>query len=71
MKSLVVIGVLLVVLGLLVFVMPIPHHKNHGIKIGAANISVQTETDQKLPPSAGVVLIAGGVIALVVGVRKK
>ncbi len=71
MKSLVVIGVLLVVVGLLAFVVPIPHRQDHGIKIGEARISVQTETDQKLPPAVGMVLVACGVIALVVGMRKK
>jgi hypothetical protein len=70
MKSLVVIGGLLVVIGLLSFVVPIPHREDHGLKIGDAKISVQTESEQKLPPAVGIVLVAGGVIALVIGMRK-
>jgi hypothetical protein len=70
MKGLVVIGVLLIVLGLLAFVMPIPRHEDHGLKIGDAHIRVQTERDEKLPPGVGIALVAGGVIALVVGMRK-
>ena len=70
MKSLQGVGLSLIVLGLLCFVVPIPHHEDHGIKIGDAKISVQTESDQKLPPAVGVVLVAGGVIALIVGMRK-
>lgn len=70
MKSLSVIGVLLIVLGLLSFFIPLPHQEDHGIKIGDAKISVQTQTQQKLPPAAGIVLVAGGVIALVLGMRK-
>jgi uncharacterized membrane protein HdeD (DUF308 family) len=70
MKILPVLGVLLIVLGLLAFVVPVPHREDHGLKIGDAKITVQTDTSEKLPPAVGIVLIAGGVIALVVGVRK-
>jgi hypothetical protein len=70
MKALPVIGVLLLVLGVLAFIVPVPHHEDHGLKIGDAKISVQTETSEKLPPAAGIVLLAGGVLALIVGLRK-
>jgi hypothetical protein len=70
MKALPLIGVLLLVLGVLAFVVPVPHHEDHGLKIGDAKISVQTETSEKLPPAAGIVLLAGGVLALIVGLRK-
>ena len=70
MKNLAIVGALLLVLGLLSFVVPIPHRENHGIKIGDAKIAVQTESSEKLPPAVGIVLLAGGVVALVVGLRK-
>jgi hypothetical protein len=70
MKALPLIGVLLLVLGVLAFIVPVPHHEDHGLKIGDAKISVQTETSEKLPPAAGIVLLAGGVLALIVGLRK-
>lgn len=70
MKALPLVGVLLVVLGVLAFVVPVPHRENHGVKIGDAKISVQTESDDKLPPAAGIVLLAGGVVALILGLRK-
>ena len=71
MKGLVILGVLLVILGLLAFVVPLPHHEDHGVKIGDAKISIQTESSEKLPPAVGIALVAGGVIALVVGMAKK
>ena len=71
MKLLPLVGVLLLVLGVLSFVVPIPHRENHGVKIGDAKFSVETENSEKLPPAAGIVLLAGGVVALVVGLRKK
>ena len=71
MKALPLVGVLLLVLGVLSFVVPIPHSENHGVKIGDAKFSVETENSEKLPPAAGIVLLAGGVVALVLGMRKK
>ncbi len=70
MKTLTLVGVLLLILGLLSFVVPIPHRESHGVKFGDARISVQTESSDKLPPAASIVLLAGGVVALILGLRK-
>jgi hypothetical protein len=70
MKNVAFVGVLLLVLGLLSFVVPIPHSENHGVKIGDAKIGVQTQTSEKLPPAVGAVLLACGILALVLGGRK-
>ena len=70
MRALPLAGVLLLVLGILAFVVPVPHSENHGVKFGDAKISVQTESSEKLPPAVGIVLLAGGVFALVLGLRK-
>jgi hypothetical protein len=70
MKPLGLVGVLLLALGLLSFVVPIPHREDHGVKIGDTKIGVQTESSEKLPPAVGMVLVAGGVLALVLGLRK-
>jgi uncharacterized membrane protein len=70
MKALPLVGVLLLVLGILSFVVPVPTHEKHGLKIGDAKISVQTENTEKLPPAVGIVLVAGGVVAMILGLRK-
>ena len=70
MKSVSIIGLLLLLLGILSFVVPIPRHENHGVKIGDTKIGLQTEESEKLPPAVGVVLLSGGVVALVLGSRK-
>ena len=70
MKSVGLTGVLLLVLGLLAFVVPVPHSENHSVKIGDTKIGVQTQSSEKLPPAVGIVLLAGGVLALVLGSRK-
>jgi hypothetical protein len=60
MKSITLIGVFLLVLGVLALVVPIPRRENHGVKVGETKIGVQTETNEKVPPAVGIVLIAGG-----------
>ena len=42
----------------------------HGIKVGDAKFSIQTEDSEKLPPAVGIILIGGGVVALILGLRK-
>jgi hypothetical protein len=70
MKPVTLVGVLLLLLGLAAFIVPIPHHEQHAVQIGDAKIGVQTESREKLPPAVGIVLLAGGVLALVLGARK-
>lgn len=70
MNNLGFVGVVLLCLGLLSFVVPVPHSENHGVKIGDTKIGVQTQTSEKLPSAVGIVLVAGGVAALVMGMRK-
>ncbi len=47
-----------------------PTAKIDGVKIGDTKIGIQTESSEKLPSPVDVVLLAGGVLALVVGLRK-
>jgi uncharacterized membrane protein len=70
MKNMVVIGVVLLILGFLSFVVPVPHSENHGVKIGDTKIGVQTQSSERLPPAVGIVLLIGGVLTLVVGARQ-
>ena len=70
MKALPLVGILLIVLGVLSFIVPVPHSENHGVKLGDAKISVETQSSEKLPPAVGMMLLAGGIVALIVGMRK-
>jgi hypothetical protein len=70
MKALPIAGVLFIVLGVLSFVVPVPHQEKHGIKVGDAKFSIQTEDSEKLPPAVGIILIGGGVVAMILGLRK-
>lgn len=70
MTSIRIVAVFLLVLGLLALVVPVRHHEDRSFKVGDAKIGVETSHSEKLPPAVGVVLIAGGVLALVLGARK-
>ena len=70
MRNLMVVGVLLIVLGVISFVVPIPRSEDHSVKIGDAKIGVSTQSSEKLPPAVGIVLLVGGILVLVVGSRK-
>jgi hypothetical protein len=70
MRGLAIVGVILVLLGVLSFVVPVPHHNDHDVKIGDAKVGIQTETSEKVPVAASVALIGAGVVALALGSRK-
>jgi len=70
MKGLTMLGAILLVLGLLAFVVPIPHKEDHSMKIGDAKIGVQTEHSDRLPPLVAGVLVLAGVVTLAAGTRK-
>ena len=70
MKGLSMLGAVLLVLGLLAFVVPVPHSENHGVKIGDAKIGVQTEHSERLPPLVAGGLVAAGIVVLVLGLKQ-
>ena len=70
MKMLLYAGVLLLVLGIASLVVPIPHNETNGIKIGDANIGVQTSHSERVSPVVSAVLIAGGIALAIAGARK-
>ncbi|MGB8888417.1 MAG: hypothetical protein WCC87_16940 [Candidatus Korobacteraceae bacterium] len=70
MRTLGVIGIILLVIGVISFFVPVPTSKTRGAKVGDTSISVTTHHDQKLPPAVGVILCGAGVILFVAGSRK-
>lgn len=57
--------------GGLSFIVPLPRRENHRVQIGDTKIGIQTESSEKLPPQRSVLFFSlGGVLALVVGLRK-
>ena len=70
MRILAVAGVLVLVLGILSFIFPIPRSERHGVNVGDASLSVTTHHDEKLSPAVGGVLCAVGAVLLIAGMRK-
>lgn len=70
MRPLVIIGIIVLVLGILAFVVPVPHNEKHGVNLGDASLSVTTHHDQVLPPAVGGVLCVVGAVLLIVGFRR-
>ena len=71
MRLLTVMGAVLVLLGVLSFVVPLPHHEEHSVKIGDAKFAVQTQSSERIPIAASVVIVAAGTVCLVFGARKR
>lgn len=71
MKIILFAGLILVVLGIGSLLVPLPHSEKHGIKVGDANIGVETTHSERVSPIISVVLIAGGIALAVAGARTR
>ena len=71
MKVLLYAGLLLVALGIASLVVPIPQTETQGIKIGDANLGVQTSHSERVSPIISVVLIVGGISLSIAGTRTR
>jgi hypothetical protein len=69
MKILLFTGLILVVLGIVSLVVPIPHTETEGIKVGNTNLGIQTSHSERVSPVISVVLIAGGIALGIAGSR--
>lgn len=71
MRSLLVIGLIIVVLGILSFFVPVPHTEHHGLDAGDIHVGVDSHHSDLLPPYVGVALIVVGAGLMVAGGRKR
>jgi hypothetical protein len=71
MKILLYTGLLLVALGIISLIVPIPHTETEGIKIGDAKLGVQTSHSEKVSPAISILLIAGGIALSIAGTRSR
>jgi hypothetical protein len=67
MKVLFWVGVLSVVLGVLSFVVPIPHTEREGVSVGDMSIGVKTHHSETIPPIISAAMILGGAGMMIAG----
>ena len=70
MKALFWIGVVVLILGVVSLVVPIPRNEREGFKVGGVSVGVETQHEEKVSPFVSAVMILGGVGTMVAGKRK-
>jgi hypothetical protein len=70
MRILFVVGIVVLVLGVLSLVIPIPHTEHSGIQAGGIHMGMETSYDEKVSPIISAVLILGGVGLMIAGKQK-
>lgn len=71
MKQLFWIGLVLIVLGLLSLVVPIPHSEREGISAGGMSMGIETRHSERVSPIISAVLILGGAGMVIAGKSRK
>lgn len=69
MKMLLYAGLIMIALGIASLIIPVPHTETEGIKVGGANLGIQTSHSERVSPIISVVLIAGGIALSIAGTR--
>jgi hypothetical protein len=67
MKTLMLVGIVVLVLGILSFFVPVPHSEHHGVHIGDAHVGITTHHDNMVPPLVSIVLVLVGAGLMIAG----
>ena len=70
MKPLFGIGIVLLLLGVVTLVVPIPRNQRDGVKVGGVSIGIETRHDEKAPPLVSAVMILGGAGLMIAANRR-
>jgi hypothetical protein len=71
MRTLLIVGSIVLLLGIASLFVPIPRRERHGIEAGPISLGVETTTRNVVHPGISAVLIGAGVVLLFAGRRKK
>jgi hypothetical protein len=71
MRSLLIIGVIVLVLGIASLFVAIPHRVRHGVQAGPVSLGVETTERTRVHPAISAVLIGGGIALTIAGGRKR
>ena len=70
MKALFFIGLVVLILGLVSLVVPIPRSQRQGLTVGGVSLGVETSHEEKVSPALSAVMILGGIVAIAAGKLK-
>ena len=70
MKALFWIGLVVLILGVVSLVVPIPRNERDGVNVGGVSIGVETRHDEKVSPIVSAVMILGGAGLMIAGKGK-
>jgi hypothetical protein len=70
MRALFWIGLIVLVLGLVSLVVPVPRNEREGLKVAGVSIGVETQSSEKVSPIVGGVMIFAGAGLMIAGKRK-
>jgi hypothetical protein len=65
------IGLIVLILGLVSLVVPIPRSEQEGFTVGGVSLGVETRHEEKIPPALSAVMMLGALAAMAVGKAKK
>lgn len=70
MRGLFWVGLVVLILGVVSLIVPIPSREKEGIKIGDVSIGIETSHEKKVAPALSAVMILGGLGAIAAGKGK-
>jgi hypothetical protein len=70
-KSLLYVGMLLLLLGIASLIIPIRSTETQGIKARDVSFGIETAHNERVSPIISIVLIGGGMLMAIAGVRAK
>ncbi len=71
MRALLAVGLLLLLLGVVLLFVPVKRRVRHGFEAGPLSVGVTTVERERIPPAISAVIIAGGVVLMIAGSRKR
>lgn len=71
MRMLMAVGLILILVGLALLFVPIPHKVRHGVQAGPVSLGMETTVRERVHPGVSAVVIAGGVVLMIVGSRSR
>lgn len=70
MKPLIWIGLVVLFLGIVSLIVPIPQSEKEGFKVGGVSVGVETSHQEKVSPIVSAVMILGGAGLMMAGKRR-